>query len=320
MNAELDAADEYGGDYNLSDLYGGGPEDIQMGQAFGLDTGTGIGGILEGFGPGEQFGPQKSDGGVAVYGTDKEGNWGYLGQENVVGPNPGYGFGGYGLARHLAERDAIDRSYDDLGAISDKDEDSGFLSGTGGIAALLLTLASGGAALPITAKGLLGSLGVNALYTGTVGKTEFGKDLEAGLDKITDPISDAIGAITDPISSAVGDAWDAVTAPVSKGWESLMEALENDEPVSPDWSDYSDRGTSDSGDEDNRLQRTIKIAQALNDQANIDPEPEVSSNRVSDMVDLIDRKNWYRRYQEAEGEPIFGGTQFAGPAYYEEIA
>jgi len=77
---------------------------------------------------------------------------------------------------------------------------------------------------------------------------------------------------------------------------------------------------SDSNGSDNQLRRTIKIAQALNDQADIDPEPEVPSNIDLDMVDLIDRKNWYRRYQEAGGEPIFGRTEFAGPAYYEEVA
>jgi hypothetical protein len=66
------------------------------------------------------------------------------------------------------------------------------------------------------------------------------------------------------------------------------------------------------------------MAQVLNDQANIDSEPEVSSNIDPDVVNLIDdnidRKNWYRRYQGPRGEPVFGETEFAGPAYYEGTA
>jgi hypothetical protein len=106
--------------------------------------------------------------------------------------------------------------------------------------------------------------------------------------------------------------------------EAKLASLESPKQDKPhtfgDPPEYQD---SDS-DSDNKLRRTLRIAQVLDKEANIDSEPEVPSNIDSDMVDLIsdnrDRENWYNRYQGPRGEPVFGETEFAGPAYYEEVA
>jgi hypothetical protein len=317
---------------DITSLYGGGREveGARSNPSSGMGLGDrsiadwGPGGTPKGFGPGEQFGPQKSDGGGSVYGTDRGGYTNtYLGQENVVGPNPGYGFGGYGLADHLAKRDAYDYSYDDLGNIKEED----WFDGSGGILSLL-----GGIVGMASGVGFFPSLLVNAGFTNTFGRIPVVEDVNKALTEaknevvgsIIDLLPEGVEGLGENVKGAVGDLWDTVTKPISEGWPSVKEALENDEPVPTDWSDYGLDSGGEDEDEDDSLQRTLRMAQVLNDQANIDSEPEVSSNIDPDVVNLIDdnidRKNWYRRYQGPRGEPVFGETEFAGPAYYEEVA
>ena len=173
--------------------------------------------------------------------------------------------------------------------------------GIGELIGDVLSLGTGGAGF-----GILGMLADEQLSRPTTSKgfREMTAAREAGK---------SYGTLTDldenPLTSLAGlVGWD----------ESKLANLE-----SPKGDPLEYEGDSDS-DSDNKLRRALRMAKTLDDQANIDPEPEVPSNIDLDMVDLIDRKNidrenWYRRYQEG-GEPIFSGTEFAGPAYYEGTA